>query len=251
MIELSLAFVGAAFIAGILMFLAPCTLPLVPAYLAFISGVKADTNILTSTERKKIITNALAFTVGFTIIFVGFGLLAGLAGFWAGQFRGLLSQIGGVFIIIFAMMMLNIIRFAPLLKNRTFTPPKVFTPGTPLASGLIGSTFALGWTPCVGPILASILLLASSSTTALSGALLLLVFSLGLAIPFMLVALLYSRASTAISKFSSVASSIQVVGGIFLLVVGVLLLTESFGFMVEYGYRVFNWFGFEGLFEYL
>ena len=249
--EVSLILVVSAFVAGVLMFLAPCTLPLLPAYLAFISGVKTD-EVLNSREvRRKIFKNALAFVVGFTIVFVIFGILAGLFGSFIGQFRNILAQVGGVFIILFGLMMLNVVSLTPLLKERRLTLPVVFTPGEPLSALVIGFTFALGWTPCVGPVLASVLLLASTTTTLVSGALLLLIFSLGLAIPFLLVALLYARATMVVSRVAKVTRCISKVGGVFLIIIGVLLLTSSFGLTVEYGYKLFDWFGLNGLFDYL
>ncbi len=251
MLEISLILIISAFIAGVLMFLAPCTLPLVPAYLAFISGVKQTDVQSSAAVRKKIIKNAFAFVIGFSLVFIAFGVLAGLFGSFIGQFRVLLSQVGGVFIIVFGLMMLNLISVAPLLKERRMTAPAVFTPGEPLSALVIGFTFALGWTPCVGPVLASVLLLASTTTTIFSGALLLFVFSLGLAVPFLLVAILYARASGVIGQMSSITKWVSRVGGVFLLLIGFLLLTNSFGLTVEYGYKLFGVFGFDGLFDLL
>ncbi|MDC1205263.1 cytochrome c biogenesis protein CcdA [Candidatus Pacebacteria bacterium] len=250
--EISIAFIVSAFIAGILMFLAPCTLPMVPAYLAFISGVKqsdVDGTKKGTDAKRRIIKNAIAFILGFSIIFVAFGILAGLFGTFIGQFRVILTQVGGVFIIIFGLMMLNVINFAPLMKDRKLSMPSSLKPGKPTSAFLIGATFALGWTPCVGPVLASVLLLASTSTTVLSGGFLLGVFSLGLAVPFLLTAFLYAHASETILRYGSITKWVSIVGGVFLIFIGGLLLTDNFGLTVEYGYKVFNFFGFEGLFD--
>ena len=251
MIEISVGLVISAFIAGLLMFLAPCTLPLVPAYLAFISGVKQDE--LTGDSRRSAIhhirVNAVAFVLGFSIIFILFGLLAGLFGSFIGQFRGVLTQVGGAFIILFAFMMLGALKFAPLMAEHKIQLPKSIKPGNPFSAALIGAVFALGWTPCVGPVLASVLLLASTSSTALSGAFLLGIFSLGMGLPFIAVALLYARAEKTIAKYAWISQGISIVGGVFLLFIGILLVTDSFGLTVEYGYRVFNFFGFEGFFD--
>lgn len=254
MIEISIAFTVSVFIAGLLMFLAPCTLPLVPAYLAFISGVKNEELQNPETEahaKRTIIINGIAFVLGFSVIFVGFGLLAGLLGGQIGQFRNILSQVGGVFIIIFGLMMLNVIKIAPLMRERRIEFPTFLTPGNPASAFGIGSVFALGWTPCVGPVLASVLLLASTSATALDGAFLLAVFSLGLAVPFLFTAFLYIRAAKIISRISVVTKWISYIGGVFLIFLGLLLLTGNFGFTVEYGYKIFNFLGFEGLFDHL
>ena len=141
MIELSLAFTFAVFIAGLLTFLAPCTLPLVPAYLAFISGVKND-DLDNPTTRLKagrlIIKNSLAFVFGFSVIFIAFGVLAGSLGTYIGEFRGLFSQIGGVFVIIFGLMMLGVVNIAPLMWEHKINASHIFVPGKPASSCLIG-----------------------------------------------------------------------------------------------------------------
>ena len=247
--EISIAFIVSAFIAGVLMFLAPCTLPLVPAYLAFISGVKQKDALVDQLAHAKVIKNAIAFVFGFSLIFIAFGMLAGFFGSFVGQFRGLLTQIGGVFIIIFGLMMLHVISFAPLTKEIKMSVPAILTPGKPSSAAFMGATFALGWTPCVGPILASILLLATTGSTVVTGGLLLAVFSLGLSMPFLLTAVLYTRASSFIEKYSWATKSIDIVGGLLLIAIGILLLTDNFSMLVEYGYQFFSLLGFGGLFE--
>lgn len=247
-------FIASVFMAGILMFLAPCTLPLVPAYLAFISGVKADeleNSVSAKVARRSIVLNGIFFVLGFTTIFVGFGILAGFFGSYVGQFRGLLAQVGGAFIIFFGLMVLGVFQLNFFSKERKFELPSFVTPGRPTSAFVIGATFALGWSPCVGPVLASVLLLATTSTTVLEGAFLLSIFSLGLAVPFLLTALLYSYAITAIHNIARLTKWVSYVGGIFLIILGTVLMTGNFGYIIEYGYRVFNLLGLEVLFEYL
>lgn len=254
MIEVTAVLVFSAFIAGILMFLAPCTLPLVPAYLAFISGVKPSElqdKKTTKSARRSIIFNSISFVIGFSLVFISFGMVAGFFGSLVGQLRAVLIQVGGVFIILFGLMMLNIIPFQSIFKSQGLPTPKIFTPGNPMAAFLIGTTFALGWTPCVGPILASVLLLATTKATVISGGLLLAVFSLGLAIPFLLVAFLFSHANKVIPQMQVVSKWITVIGGLFLILVGVLILSDNFGLVVQYGYRVFEIIGADRLFDYL
>lgn len=244
----------AAFIAGIFMFLAPCTLPLVPAYLAFISGVKNEdfSNPKKRAHAKALMMkNGVAFVIGFSLIFIVFGVLAGLFGSFVGQFRVMLSQVGGVFIIVFGLMMIGAINITPLMRERRLKMPDALTPGKPTSAFLMGSVFALGWTPCVGPVLASVLLLASTSTTAYSGGVLLAIFSLGLSIPFLLTAFLYARASKTIAKYNGVTKWVGRVGGVFLIFIGILLVTNNFILTVEYGYRIFNFFGIEGFYDFL
>jgi len=252
MIELGL--IISAFIAGLLMFLAPCTLPLVPAYLAFISGVSEDDlrNPKTAKRAKRaILKNGMMFVLGFTSIFVLFGVAAGFFGAQIAQYRIIFAQIGGVFIIVFGLMMLNVIRIAPLMRDYKMKIPSFLTPGKPSSAYVIGSSFAFGWTPCVGPVLATILLLASTSTTVWQGGFLLLIFSLGLAIPFILTALLYARAGAFISRISGVMKWISYIGGVFLIGLGLLLLTGNFGLTIEYGYRFFDFLNYDALLDYL
>jgi len=232
------------------MFLAPCTLPLVPAYLAFISGVKQDEVKDNKEARKKIRTNAIAFVLGFSVVFISFGILAGFFGSFVGPYRALLSQVGGAFIILFGLMMLNIINITPLMRDRKIALPKFITPGEPISAFLIGSIFALGWTPCVGPVLASVLLLATTKATVFSGALLLALFSAGLAVPFIVTAMLYARAGNLIAKYAHVSRVVSIVGGLMLIGIGLLLLFNNFGLTIQYGYQFFEFIGIGDLLDY-
>ena len=243
-----------AFIAGLLTFLAPCTLPLVPAYLGFISGVDEEELKNPETQRAarlKIIKNGLLFMLGFAVVFVLFGALAGLLGQALAPFRVWLARIGGVFIVFFGLFMLGVLKIPQLSGEYRFTMPKMFKAGNPFSSFFVGATFALGWTPCVGPILGSILFLASSSTDVLGGTLLLLVFSVGLAVPFLLVSIGYAHATAYIAKLSGYLNIISRVGGVFLIVLGILLATDQFGLTIEYGYRLLDGFNYERLLDYL
>lgn len=245
----------AAFIAGLLTFLAPCTLPLVPAYLGFISGVVPEE--LNDSEklkkaRLKIFANGLFFMLGFSAVFILMGTIVGFVGaFFLAPYRLWLGRIGGVFVILFGLFMLNVIRIPFLLGEKRISAPSFLERGKPRTSFVLGSAFAFGWTPCVGPILGSILLLASTSTTALQGALLLGIFSLGLAVPFLLVAALWGSSLRVISKFSGLLNGISIVGGIFLIALGVLLLTDNIPLLISWGYRLFRFIEYERLLEYL
>lgn len=251
---MDLALIIPAFIAGLLTFLAPCTLPLVPAYLGFISGV--DTAALANPEtakgaRRRIFWNGVAFIVGFSLIFIIFGTLAGLLGQALVPYRIWLARIGGGLIILFGLYMLGAFKI-PLLSGEHRLPLfKWLRLGKPSSSLFIGGTFALGWTPCVGPILGSILLLAGTSTTALQGGLLLAVFSLGLAVPFLAIALGFSRATAFIGAATKYLKWVSVVGGVFLILLGGLLVTDNFGLTIQYGYQLLEFINYDGLLDYL
>ncbi len=254
MTELTFGFTLSSFIAGVITFLAPCTLPLVPAYLGFISGVSdkelADQDTR-ARARKKIIKNGISFILGFTIVFVLFGFLAGFLGSQLAPFRLWLTRIGGVFVILFGLFMLGIFKLPFLNIEKRLDAVPFLTIGKPSRSFVIGGALAFGCTPCVGPILASILFLAGSSGTALSGALLLLVFSLGLSLPFILVAIAFSRATKYIQNITSKLRIVSIIGGIFLLGLGILLLTNNFSLLIQYGYELFQGINYEGILKFL
>jgi cytochrome c-type biogenesis protein len=202
-----------AFFAGLLTFLAPCTLPLVPGYLSFISGASlADLQDPTKQKRAKvkIFFNGLFFILGFSIVFIILGTLAGLAGAAFAPYRLWFSAVGGVLVIFFGLFMMGVIKFSFLAQEKQFKMPSIFGRGKPLNSLVLGSAFGFGWTPCVGPLLGSILLLASSSATALQGAFMLSVFSLGLAMPFLAIAAGVGSASRVIARYFEVVMKYRV-----------------------------------------
>lgn len=219
-----------AFVAGVLTFLAPCTLPLVPAYLAFISGVTpkefasiSDSAVL----RRRVFLNGVLYVLGFSVVFVLLGVLFGLGGAALIQYRLILNQVGGVLIILFGLFLLGLsqVRWLQFLNTeKRFHIVHVLHPGKPLSSFLFGAIFSLGWTPCIGPILGSILLLASSSATVLQGAVLLAVFSVGLALPFLLLAASIGSALHSVEMLRRLLPWISKIGGVFLIIVGLLLL---------------------------
>jgi len=251
---ISIGFALSAFIAGILTFLAPCTLPLVPAYLGFISGVapKDLENPETAAAAKRsIFINGLFFIFGFSLVFILFGTLAGVLGQGLVPYRIWLTRIGGVLVILFGLFMLGAFNIPFLQSDKRLKMPSFLKVGKPSSSLAIGGAFAFGWTPCVGPILGSILLLASTGGSALTGALLLSIFSLGLAVPFLLIAFGFSRATGYINKISKYLKWMSIVGGVFLVLLGILLLTNNFGLLIQYGFQIFSFIEYEGLLDYL
>ena len=191
------------------------------------------------------------FILGFTIIFVLFGTLAGFLGQGLAPFRIWLTRIGGVLVILFGLFMLGVFKLPFLQVDKRLKLPSFLKVGRPSSSLAIGGAFAFGWTPCIGPILGAILLLASTSTTAFQGGFLLLVFSAGLAIPFILIALAYSRATRYIEHVGKYLKWVSIIGGVFLILLGILLLTNQFSLLIQYGFRLLEPLNYEGLLDFL
>lgn len=247
MIESVFIFIIPAFIAGFLMFLAPCTLPLVPAYLAYIAGIRPG-QVIGERVKRRIRINSLYYVLGFSLVFITLGVLAGIAGTLVSAIRQVLLPVAGLLILFFGLQMLHVIRFD--LGTRRLKLPLIGKPGSGISAFVIGAAFALGWTPCVGPILATVLLLAGSSGTILSGTVLLFVFSLGLAIPFVLVAFFYASATEFIAEHQAFVRVTEMIGGIFLLLIGALLVTDNFELTIVYGYQFLELIGVGNLLDY-
>ncbi|MBI5729069.1 MAG: sulfite exporter TauE/SafE family protein [Candidatus Magasanikbacteria bacterium] len=250
---MSLALIFSSFIAGLVTFLAPCTLPLVPGYLGFISGVALgdlkDPN-KAKIAKWKIFFNGLWYIAGFSLVFIVLGSLFGLGGVLLAEYRHWLSRLGGIFIIIFGLYMMHLLRI-PLFNSDKRFHVSALKPGRPSSSFIFGMVFALGWTPCVGPILGTILTLAAAYATLVQGAFLLFVFSLGLAVPFLLVALGIGSAAAYIHKISRYLDTVSFVGGIFLVFLGILLLTNNLSAWVPFFYNTFNFINYNKLLNYL
>lgn len=228
-----------ALLGGLLTFLAPCTLPLIPAYIGFLGGSSGSGKLHDSAQlRRRIHVNALLFVLGFSLIFVLFGLVSGALGKFLILHRAIISSIGGIFVIGFGLIMLGYIPFPNLFARVGL--PSWLHPGKPFSAFLLGLLFALGWSPCLGPILGTILLLAGSSGTALYGGYLLAVYSLGLAIPFLLVAVLYGSAFTYIAPLARYLPLIEKSAGVLLIFIGFLLLIGNFGLLNVWFMDVFS-----------
>ena len=247
--------IGPVFLAGLLTFLAPCTLPLVPGYLGFISGVTIGDikkGSLAAPLRKKILINAILYVIGFGAVFVLLGTAFGAGGAIFGEYRLILSRIGGVLIILFGLFMLDL----PFFRSWQFLQRDTrfhtaLKPGKPMSSFFFGATFAFGWRPCVGPILGTVLVLAANGTTALQGAFLLSIFSLGLAVPFLLIALGIGHALTYIQKMTKYLRVVSIIGGLFLMFLGVLLIFNQIGVWTATFYEFFDVFQYPTLLRYM
>ncbi len=217
---LSPAAVALALAAGAVSFLSPCVLPLVPAYLSFVSGVSvADLD----RRRRDVLRVALAFVAGFTVVFVALGAAAGgIGSFLFGQ-RHWLTIAGGVFLIVAGLVVADVVRLPGM---RLSSLPGRSAAGV-AGAFLTGAVVCIGWTPCVGYVLGSILVLAGSGDSALSGALLLFVYSLGLGVPFVLAALAYDRVMTRLGFLKRHYRAVQIVSGVVLAAFGLLLVTGT------------------------
>lgn len=233
----------AAFFAGLLSFVSPCVLPLIPVYLGYLSG-----STLSGPElppRKLVFTHALLFVGGFTLIFVVFGAFAGLLGSYLYIISEYLVWAGGIILVIFGLHLLGIITIPIFNVQKRVEYGQGQAPSY-IRSGIIGMTFAAGWTPCIGPILGVILTLGISSQNAGLATLYLFVYSMGLAIPFLITAWMLTAATSRLKKLNRHMLLIERVSGVFIILVGVLLLTGTFTWLNT----VFNQFTPEWLLEY-
>ena len=223
-----------AFVAGLLTYLSPCLLPLIPAFIAYITGVSfADMKDEGKKRelRKKTIIHSMLFIAGFSVVFVLLGLTATLVGKVLFQYQKFIRIAGGILIMLFGMQLLGVLRFDFLIKERKLS---IATKGASyIGSFLIGVTFAAAWTPCAGPILGSILVLAGTKANALMGAKLLIIYSMGIAIPFFVTAILVNTFLGYFNRLQKVIGIINIIGGVFLIIVGILVATNYFTVISE------------------
>jgi cytochrome c-type biogenesis protein len=251
---MDISLIISVFIAGVLTFLAPCTLPLVPGYLAFVSGASLKDfrdSAQSMSLRRKVVLNGLFFVLGFSAVFILFGVAAGGLGSLMGVYRVQLSRVGGVFVILFGLFMLEALHMPFMNRTKRFHIPFIFRRGKLRNSFLLGTVFGFGWTPCIGPILGTVLFLVGSTATMWQGAFLLGVFSLGLAIPFLVLAFMIGSASLRVHRIARFGKILTFVGGIFLIFLGILLLTDSFGVFSSAMYRWFDFVHYDSLMQYL
>ncbi|MBZ0168017.1 cytochrome C biogenesis protein [Candidatus Methylomirabilis lanthanidiphila] len=225
--------------AGVLSFLSPCVLPIFPSYLSFVTGLsfgELSDSVNNVKTRRAIVLNALCFIFGFSVVFMSLGASFSLLGRLLFDYQQILRKVGGVLVILFGLYIAGFLNL-PFL-TRTVRLELQDRPAGYLGAFIVGVTFAAGWTPCVGPILGSILLYASTAKTAYTGILMLGAYSLGLAIPFFLSALALNRFLDYFDRFKRLIPVMSAVGGIFLIVVGGLLLTNYFTILSAYALRL-------------
>ena len=223
----------AAFVAGLVSFLSPCVLPLVPGYVSLISG--AGVEELKSQESdllRKVMLNSIGFILGFSIVFIALGAISTQVGQLMARYKSVLAQVAGVVIILFGLHLTGIFKIKALYTDARLHSIK----GGSTWGGafLIGFAFAFGWTPCVGPILAVILGFAAVQDSVFKGILLLAVYSLGLAVPFLMTALLMGRFMKFYSGFRRHMHAVEVASGALLIVLGALLVFGRFTIISNY-----------------
>ncbi len=224
---------GAAFVAGLVSFLSPCVLPLVPGYVSLISGVGVEQ--LEQQEAslfRKVMLNSIAFVIGFSIVFVTLGALSTEVGQLATRYKSTLAQIAGVLIIVFGLHLTGIMRINALYADKRLHGVKGGS--TAWGAFVIGFAFAFGWTPCVGPILSAILYLAAAQNSVAKGILLLTIYSLGLAVPFLLTSLGIGRFLKFYGRFRRHMHAVEIASGGLLIVLGVLLVFGKFTLLSHY-----------------
>jgi len=222
-----------AFAAGLLSFLSPCVLPLIPGYLSFMTGLTTAELSEDSGRKARVLAPALLFVGGFSVVFVALGATASVLGEFLSAYRLIIEKVAGLTVIGFGVLMLGVIKVPWLYGEARVDMEKSrrFGRGAALVMGM---AFAAGWTPCVGPILASILALAGSSGSVGRGALLLLFYSLGLGLPFIAVALLFGRLRGPMRWIGRHALIINRVAGTLLILAGVLILTGRLGALASW-----------------
>ena len=245
---LSLAAVAATFVAGLASFLSPCTVPLLPAYLATVSGAgAADLAAATSGDasgqaaarragfRGRLLLGSLLYVAGFTAVFIVLGLTAGSIGRLAqGTTARALEIAGGVLVFLFGLLIVGAVRWAPLERVYSFRLPQRIQRGGVAGAFLVGVVFGIGWTPCVGPFLAAALTLAAVSSHAAAGALLLGVYSIGLGMPFIIVALLWASLPQLPRRLNRLARPVTLAGGVITAALGILLATGAYTHLTSY-----------------
>ena len=217
-----------AFGAGLFSFLSPCVLPLFPSYVSFITGMSVGdlTADLSGAARRRVILHALAFVLGFSLVFVALGASFSAAGQFLLDYRDLIRRVGGALIVLFGLYIAGVFKLAAMGRTMQFQLRE--KPAGYLGSLVVGITFAIGWTPCVGPILGAILSLAGTAETVQRGIGLLIAYSAGLGLPFLLSAIALGSFLKFFRRYRPFIPVMERAAGVLLVVVGVLVFTNYY-----------------------
>ncbi len=239
--ELSVVSMGIALFAGLLSCVSPCTLPLVPAYLSYISGVSADRiqAEMSGAVRRQVLLNAVSFVFGLSIVFTLLGASASALGHFLQVYQDWLARIAGVLIVIFGLRMLGVLKIGLLERELRFDFVRRRARGY-TGSVIMGAAFGVGWTPCVGPFLGAILTMAAQTESLGQGMLLLFIYALGMGVPFILAGLAIGSLSHAVRGLRQHARKISVASGVLVISMGVLVLS---GQLLYLSLWLTQWFG--------
>jgi cytochrome c-type biogenesis protein len=227
-----------AFAAGVFSFLSPCVLPLIPSYLSFVSGVSLEDMRgaqAAARVRTRVLLNSVAFILGFSLVFVSLGASASFLGGLFLGYRDFIRIAGGLFVLLVGLYLIGLFKIAALDRYLQFNLKD--KPAGYLGSVLVGITFAVAWTPCVGPVLGAVLALAGASGEVGRGIFLLSGYAAGLALPFFLSALAVNSFIQFSQRFRRYIHAVHVMGGVLLVIVGVLLITDYMTFLNAYVLR--------------
>jgi len=209
------------FLAGVISFLSPCILPIIPLYLGYLaSGIESDSN-----KKAKIIVRTIFFVLGISVAFFFLGMIFSGLGQFIGKNRSLITRVSGIIIILFGLIQIGFLDFKFLKKTRKFEVVAKSNKMGPLQAFVMGFTFSFAWTPCVGPMLSSILLLASSAKSMFLGNVLVLVYTLGFIVPFIIIGLLSSKVFEFLKANGKILTYISKIGGIVLIIMGIMVYT--------------------------
>jgi cytochrome c-type biogenesis protein len=214
--------VATAFVAGIVSFLSPCVLPLVPGYLSYVAAQTTWRQHLSLARRLRTLGISAFFVAGFGTVFVAFGASASAIGQLLARYRSELNVAGGVLITLFGLLMLGLLRAASWLQRDLRFHPRIVG-GSPLPAYALGVAFGFGWTPCIGPVLGAILTVSAAGTSA-GGVALLGAYALGLGVPFLIAALFLNRAARALGHLRRLGVALQVAGGLALVAFGLAMI---------------------------
>jgi cytochrome c-type biogenesis protein len=232
--------VGLAFLAGLASFLSPCVFSLVPAYVGYLSGRSMATvtgDGVQTSSRLRALSHGVAFVLGFSVVFILLGLAASAIGQVLYDIRPLIAKVGGVIVVLFGLHLTGILRI-PFLEYDLRPQTSMDERRGYLASAMMGVFFSAGWSPCVGPVLGSILMLALDQGSLASGAQLLASYSAGLAIPFLIAAVAIGSVTQLLRRYRKVMHYTEIAMGVVLIIVGVMLFLGIFEQMARYGFFV-------------
>lgn len=225
----------AAFLAGIVSFLSPCVLPLVPGYVSLISGSTAEELEHGSGKQRlmaSVMFKSMMFILGFSVVFISLGAAATKIGQLTKSYHSILSVVAAAVIILFGLHLVGLFEIKALYSDKRMH--SVGSTGTAWGAFAVGFAFAFGWTPCIGPVLSAILTLAASRGTVSQGIWLLAVYSLGLAVPFLLTSLFIERFLAFYTRFRQHLRKVEIVSGVFLIIVGLLIGFNKFTLFNQY-----------------